>query len=313
MPKITPKDFFLQIGVIITLYISSISLIALLFQVINILHPDQLYSYVDPYSSGIRWAIASLIIIFPLCLALSWVLDRDYRSFPEKRGFGLKRWLTFLTLFIAGATIATDLIILINSFLAGEYTTRFILKVVVVLFVAGYIFGYYLWDLRRSVESTSNKSKYFAFVAVLVVLASVVGGFLVMGSPKTQRNIRNDENKVSDLQNIQYQLISYWQQKNKLPDQLNEINDNLSNFVVPIDKQSGQSYEYRKISNLQFELCANFNLESSATTFTDYPMMYPAPRGFENENWKHGIGRTCFARTIDPELYTPVQGQVKRL
>jgi hypothetical protein len=38
---------------------------------------------------------------------------------------------------------------LINTFLGGELTLRFFLKVLTVLFVAGSIGGYYIWDLKK--------------------------------------------------------------------------------------------------------------------------------------------------------------------
>lgn len=126
---------------------------------------------------------------------------------------GLRRWLTYLTLFLTGIAIATDLIVLINSFLSGEITNRFVLKVVVVLVTTGLIFGYYLWDMRYGSVSNTKVPNIFRIVAILIVVASLVTGFIVMGSPGKQRNLRLDEQKVNDLQSIQWQVISYWQQK----------------------------------------------------------------------------------------------------
>ena len=34
------------------------------------------------------------------------------------------------------------------------------------------------------------------------------------------------------------------------------------------------------------------------------PAMYPYPGGV-SQNWDHKAGRTCFTRTIDPEIYKP--------
>ena len=70
--KTTPADFFLHLGVIVTLYASIISLISLLFLTVNYAFPDLLhiyYSYQDPYSSGLKAAVAILIVIFPIFLA----------------------------------------------------------------------------------------------------------------------------------------------------------------------------------------------------------------------------------------------------
>ncbi len=335
MTKVSPKDFFLHIGIIASLYVSSISLISLLFQIINISFPDVLeYSYYsasyDPYSAGIRWAIASLVIVFPIFVLLSWLAQKDYMVFPEKREMGIRKWLVYITLFLTSIAIATDLIVLINSFLSGEVTTRFILKIAVVLVTAGLIFGYYLWDMRRGSASNIMIPNVFRIIAVLIVIASLVIGFVVMGSPGTQRKLRLDEQKVNDLSSIQWQVISHWQQREKLPVLLTDLNDDISGYYAPLDAQTGQQYEYRVVSggvNPSFELCANFNLESKNNpryNYGDQPIPVDIGGGIgstdaktslwyqESNNWKHGVGRTCFTRTIDPELYPPYKDDVLR-
>lgn len=327
--KLSPKDFFLHIGIIASLYVSAISLISLLFQIINLSFPDILeYSYYyasyDPYSAGIRWAIASLVIVFPVFIFLSWLVQKDYTAFPEKRDMGLRRWLNYVTLFLTGIAISVDLIVLINSFLSGEISTRFILKVLVVLVTAGLIFGYYIWDMRRGVASGTKVPNTFRIIAVVIVLASLITGFIVMGSPGTQRKIRLDQQKVNDLQTIQWQVINYWQQKEVLPAQLEQLNDDISGYYAPVDSETGQPYEYRVITggtNPSFELCANFNLESKQDPRyenDDRPIPVDIGGGigstsvtketlYRENNWQHGEGKTCFTRTIDPELYPPYE------
>ena len=99
-PRLTPKDFVLYLATMIFLYTSVFSLLALLFEYINILFPDAL-QYVDPYSTGIRFSIATLIIIFPLYLFLTRVLNNDVRKNPAKRDLGFRKWLMYLTILIA--------------------------------------------------------------------------------------------------------------------------------------------------------------------------------------------------------------------
>jgi hypothetical protein len=302
--KTSARDFFLHLGVIVTLYVSAVSLLRLLFEIINISFPDQLaYQYYgNPYSTGIRMAIASLLIMFPLYLILTWLLNRDYARVPEKRELWIRKWLIYITLFVAGLTLAIDLIILIHYFLGGEITTRFALKVLAVLMVAIGIFTYYLFDVRRSTGVSTGARRSSAVAAIIVVLASMVAGFMIMGSPFTVRLIRLDEQKVNDLTNIQWQIIRHWQSKGTLPNNLSELTDSISGTVTPVDAQTGAAYEYRVIANQQFELCATFNRPNSTklSNSTTRPIDKMSPDG---ENWQHGAGRTCFARTIDPELY----------
>ena len=82
--KMTPKDFFLYFAAMVALYVSAFSLLALLFEYINVLFPDELQVFSGQFSSAIRFSIASLIIIFPTYLILTKILNKDLRQNPEK-------------------------------------------------------------------------------------------------------------------------------------------------------------------------------------------------------------------------------------
>ena len=306
-PKTTPKDFFLNLGAIVALYVSVISILNLLFEVINRTFPDPLQMYIDPYSSSIRWTIASLFIIFPLYVLFSWILNRDIEKNPEQRELSVCKWLVFLTLFVASAVIAVDLIVLINTFLGGEITTRFILKVLAVLVVVGAIFGYYLSDVHGKLTGGMAR-KYFAGSSSLFVIASIIVGFIVMGSPQTQRLMRLDDQRVQALSSVQWQIVNYWQQKERLPETLDQLRDPISGFIVPVDPVTGAAYEYKTTGNNTFKLCATFGASNQGSQVS-YEASRPIPvpvKGYGNgidENWQHGVGEACFDRTIDPELY----------
>ncbi len=306
-PKTSPKDFFINLGAIVALYVSVISILNLLFEVINRAFPDPLQPYIDPYSGAIRWTIASLIIIFPLYLWLSRLLNRDTEKNPEKRELSVRKWLIYLTLFVAGIAIAIDLIVLINTFLGGEITTRFVFKVVAVLVVLGAIFGYYLFDIRGKFMNGMGR-KYFAWGSGLLVLASIVVGFIVMGSPQTQRLFRLDDQRVQALSSIQWQIVNYWQQKEKLPERLDQLRDPIGGFVVPGDPVTGEAYGYETTGKNSFKLCATFgasnqNIELTTTVLRVAPVPIKGYGNGIDENWQHGVGKVCFDRTIDPELY----------
>ncbi len=309
--KTTPKDFFLHLGVIVALFVSTISLLTLLFRIINISFPDQLeYYFSDPYSAGIRWSIASLLIVFPLYVLLSWLLNRNYVQDPAKRDLWIRKWLIYITLFVAGVTLVINLITLINYFLGGEITTRFILKVLAVLIIAMAVFGYYLYDVRRN-ETNSRLNKIMAISSLVVIIASIVGGFVIMGSPQTVRLMRFDERKINDLQNIQWQIVNYWQQKHSLPLALTDLSDPISNYQIPLDPQTGVAYDYRVLGPEEFELCADFNLANRDNTAP--AIMRPTQLGDVQQNWEHETGYTCFTRTIDQERYPLIPIQDEKL
>src|SRR3989338_55742 len=151
--KVSPKDVFMHLLAIVTLYGSAVGFVVLLFQYINILIPDVLdpggyYAKQSAYQS-IRWAIASLVVVFPTYIAMNWMLNKSYMKEPEKRNLRIRKWLTYFTLFIASVIIIGDFVTLIYNLLGGELTTRLLLKITTVFFVAGSIFYYYFWDLKR--------------------------------------------------------------------------------------------------------------------------------------------------------------------
>lgn len=306
IPRMSPKEFFLYLGVLITLYISAGSLITLWFRIVDVLFQDTLYggAYSQSfymYSTGMRFAIASLIVIFPIYLAFSWIVRKSIIADASKGELAVRKWFVYLTLFVAGATAVGDLITALNLFLGGEITTRFILKAVVILVIALGIFGYYLYDLRRT-DVRARKS--VVLLAGAVVLGSLIVGFWVMGSPTQQRSYRFDDQRVNDLQTIQWQVRDYWERMHALPPALTVLNDDMSGFRVPVDPESGLAYEYRIADGLSFELCAVFareqvdRLTKSAQDDVIYPLGYN-----QSEQWNHGVGRTCFTRTIDPTRY----------
>ena len=299
-PKTTPKDFFLHLGVIAALYISTWSFIALWFALLDEIFKDPL-AYFDPYSTGISLAIASLIVIFPTFLVLSWIIHNSEERDPEKRELRVRKWLVYFTTFLAGVIIVIDLITLLYRFLSGqELTAAFVWKVVVVLVVIGGIFAYYIYKIR---EQFSRKTAALLTAIVgLAVLASIIMGFSIMGSPQSQREKHLDQQRVNDLQSIQYQVVYYWQSKEELPATLDDLRDPISGFTVPMDPATRAPYEYVPTGELSFQLCATFTRETP--TGIGLQEAYPYKVGLD-ENWQHGAGRTCFDRTIDPELYPP--------
>jgi hypothetical protein len=146
-PYLSAKEAFLYLVLFTTLYLSAYHFGSLLFDFINLAFPDA----ADPAGrvDGMRWSVASLLISFPVFLYMSRLVARALAENPVKRLSPIRRWLTYLTLFIAAGCLIGDMTTLVYQLLGGGLTIRFVLKVVVVAVIAGTIFGYYLNDLRR--------------------------------------------------------------------------------------------------------------------------------------------------------------------
>lgn len=151
-PYLSAREAFMYLVLFLTLYVTSISVGTILFQIINLWLPDAAQianSYSSDYSTGlIRSSTAAIIITFPVFLFVARILLRNIKRDPTKRSSKIRKWLTYITLYIATGIIIGDLITLLTYVLNGDLTLRFVLKVTAVLLIAGSIFGYYLWDLR---------------------------------------------------------------------------------------------------------------------------------------------------------------------
>jgi len=299
-PNTEPRDVFFHLLAIVALYASAFNLGNLLFQFINIYLPDPITP--EPATSflgTIRSSLSFLVVSFPVYLWVSHRLEKDVSENPEKRNLRIRKWLLSLTLFLAALVIGGDLIALVQNYLNGELTLKIALKIAVVLAIAASIFRYYLWNLREEKPALSNFwMRLFVWGVILATLASIVAGFIIAGSPETERLRRLDERRVQDLSQIQNYVTIYWQSEKALPGNLAELETTIG-VEIPTDPETGAPYEYQVLEDLKFELCATFKTEETS----------PFPRYFVKEpatiidTWNHPAGYYCFERKINPELY----------
>lgn len=145
------KDSFLYLLSFSTLGTWIWALGSILFTVLNQSLPDSLANNSYYTSSGYSYAgpLASAIVAFPIYLWMMWLINKDVKSDPDKLESRPRKWLTYVTLFIAAGCMIGDLITLLTYFLLGDVTLRFVLKVLVVLILAGGVFGYYLSSVQK--------------------------------------------------------------------------------------------------------------------------------------------------------------------
>ena len=152
-PYLSAREAFMYLVLFGTLYTSAYNLGSLLFDLINLRFPDPAdvteYSGAPEYvRASIRWAISALVVAFPVFAYTAWLTNRAIERDPTKRASKIRRWLTYLTLFISSGVLIGDVTTLVYNLLGGEATFRFLLKVAVVALIAGTTFTYYLRDLR---------------------------------------------------------------------------------------------------------------------------------------------------------------------
>jgi Domain of unknown function (DUF5671) len=149
-PHVSARAAFIYLLFFSSLYVSIWSFVSLVFTFIDKAVPDPLKdrSTVAFSNVGIRWDVATLIVFFPLFLFSFRLAYRARARDPGRQALGVRKWLTFLTLFIAAACLAVDVVSLIYNLLSGEFSSRFFLKIMTVAIVAGGVFVYFLNDVR---------------------------------------------------------------------------------------------------------------------------------------------------------------------
>ena len=147
MPDNGPRSVFVYLLTFLTLYLSALGAAMLIWGLADHWFRDPLDTYVG--NGPVRSGIAMLVVAFPLFLYLNVVVRRSVETGDAAGRSLVKRVLTYLTLFLVAITTIVDLISVIYTFLGGDLTARFAVRGLGILMIAGFVFLYYLGDLRE--------------------------------------------------------------------------------------------------------------------------------------------------------------------
>jgi hypothetical protein len=148
--SLSAREAFLYLVLFASLYLAAWHLGSLLFDLLDHAFPDDADTYrYNIIGDSMRFHTAAVIIALPLYLWMARLLAREVSRDPLKRLSPVRRWLTYLTMFLAVVVLVSDTITLVYNALGGELTERFLLKVLVAAVIGSAIFSYYLLDLRR--------------------------------------------------------------------------------------------------------------------------------------------------------------------
>ena len=104
------------------------------------------------YSSSlvhdVSWQLATVIVAFPCFTVVGRLIAAELRRRPDAADSGVRAWLTYIALVIAGLVTLSDTIWFVGGFFRGELTLQFVLNTVVVVGLGGGVFAYYLRTLR---------------------------------------------------------------------------------------------------------------------------------------------------------------------
>jgi hypothetical protein len=132
-----------------------------------------------------------------------------------------------------------------------------------------------------------------AGVVSVVVLAAVVTGIVILGSPSEERARRLDRRLVEELSSIKTAVDSYYSKNGILPESLDELwkgspgLDLNAPFDVIRDPVPPNAYRYRVVAADAFELCGTFERASEPRVSSGVDV------------WQHLAGAHCFPLKVD--------------
>ncbi|MEP6593394.1 MAG: hypothetical protein ABJC51_06870 [Acidobacteriota bacterium] len=130
-----------------------------------------------------------------------------------------------------------------------------------------------------------TRSQGFGGALTVMALAAIVGGLLLLGPPPEERARQFDQRRIDALETIESAVQAFRTQHERLPASLEELRQQPGRMIRPNDPRTGQPYEYRLLDAASYELCAQFDRQSSRPGTA-------AP----DQAWAHDAGRQCFRR-----------------
>lgn len=285
--------FFLYLVSFLSLTFLVFGFGGIMFQFINKFFPDPLMvAYQGLYSQDVvKFGIASIFVAGPVFFLITDYIVKQLRKGEISEESKVRKWLTYIVLFFAAATVIGDLIAILFSFLGGEITSRFVLKANVILGIALVVFGYFFWDMRKKgmLRKVYPLNALAGYVAGTVIVAVFVAAFFLIDKPSVAREKKSDQQMVNELQNADRSLRGYYDQSGVLPEKLEDLAK--TNFSVYLSK--GSAVEYQKTSDKTFELCAKFK-RSNLDELEKNVVSIELP----GNTWQHDAGKVCFERVV---------------
>ncbi len=298
MPNIksdTAKFAFFYMLSLVALVFMALSSGLIIFQIINKLITDAINQYSSNFSSSqLKFAISAIIISAPIYFLTTKQIFKNLFSGRLSENSGVRRWLTYFILFISSVVMIGWFIAIINSFLDGEFTLKFILKALTVIAISGIIFSFYFYDIKReNIQGKKDKIIKIYFVASLIaVILIFVSSLFFVESPIQTRNRKMDEKVLSQFNRLNQGVVEYYNIHKKLPENFKVLLED-KKYLTDKDTHNpftGKLIDYKIKSDTTYEFCATF-LTSNIDQNNDKYLPYEIP-------WAHQKGYQCLAKYI---------------
>lgn len=292
--KNNAKHAFWYMLSLVALIVMAIASGQAIFQIINKTIADFTSGTYGPDSSMLKTAISALIISIPLYFLTMRQIERSLAKGEMEKDSPIRRWLTYVILFVSSVVMVIWLIVTINSFLGGELTSRFMLKALTAIVLSAIIFTFYLYDIRRdSIKKRDWVVLSYLIAGLVITIGSLAAAFFFVESPAEARARRHDnEGVLNRFTQIDGTINTYYANKKTVPEKLSQLADEnlyLTDDTLK-DPATGRAFDYKKIDANTYQLCAEFNTSNKAKSsdgYYDY-----------SDRWAHDAGYQCLKQKV---------------
>jgi len=291
----TAKFAFYYMLSLIALIFTALAAGMIVFQIINKNIVDVIVQRASDFSPHqLKFAISALIISAPIFYATTWQIYKNLFSGAFDKDSGVRKWLTYLVILVSSVVMLGWLIAIVNNFLDGELTVKFILKAATAIGISAAIFTFYYYDIKRDkVAGKKDKIIQFYFYASLAAVIIVfIAGLFIMESPQKTRGRKMDNAVLENFEDIDRAIGTYYKDNEKLPADLETVKSEFS-YITDKDLKNlatGEKYKYKIKRENIYELCATFKISNEDDT-----------GGYENyydDRWPHDAGYQCLSQRV---------------
>lgn len=132
----------------------------------------------------------------------------------------------------------------------------------------------------------------FTIILSITAVVTLTFGFKEIDTPVVARDKLLDQQRIMDISNLKLDIEDFNYQNYRLPSSLSEVKPRLYTTTTKReDPATQQPYEYQKVSDTGYKLCAMFDRDADASK----PNL-----GYSSFEDKHTKGNYCFDFTVKP-------------
>jgi len=294
------KYSFYYLLSLVALIFTAISAGLIIFGIIDRSVADALVQdYYRNLDGQFKFAISALLVAGPIYYLSTSLINKGLKKEELTLDSPLRRWLTYLIIFVNALIILGVFIGTVYNFLSGALTARFLLKLLSVLVIASAIFSYYFYDIKKKAVLAKDRfNRYFALISAVLLSVIFISAWFFVELPADARAKRLDQNLMNNIYQLENAVNNYHALYNYLPSNLEELKSDQDIYLEDrylSDPETGRLIEYRLEDDNHFSFCAEFRRASE--DMNDNRYIY---RGRSDKSYQAGY--SC----VDGELWSKV-------